>query len=122
MGRATRHVACRADRAIQVPAPADLLHADLGTTYRKMVGRLTDAFEGKALRAQAFERIRALIDNVVLKPENGKLAIRLRGDLASMLELCACQEARKATAAVTEGVLQMKMVAGTGFEPVTFRL
>ena len=61
-----------ADRAIQAPAPADLLHADLGNTYRRMVGRLTDAFEDEGLRAQAFERIRALIDTVVLKPVSSK--------------------------------------------------
>ena len=111
-----------ADRAIQAPAPADLLHADLGNTYRRMVGRLTDAFEDEGLRAQAFERIRALIDTVVLKPEDGVLAIHLRGELASMLELCVGAETQKASADRTEETLQIKMVAGTGFEPVTFRL
>ena len=70
----------------------------------------------------AIERIRSLIDTVVLKPENGVLAIYLRGEFASMLELCVCPETQKASADVTEEALQIKMVAGTGFEPVTFRL
>jgi site-specific DNA recombinase len=59
---------------------------------------------------------------VVLKPEDGNLAIDLRGQLASMLELCVGAETQKASAGVTEEVLQIKLVAGTGFEPVTFRL
>ena len=79
-------------------------------------------FPDDSLKAQAFERIRSLIDTVVLKPENGVLAIYLRGEFASMLELCVCLETQKASAGVTEEVLQIKLVAGTGFEPVTFRL
>ena len=44
------------------------------------------------------------------------------GELASMLLLCAGAETQKASTGVTEEALQIKMVAGTGFEPVTFRL
>jgi site-specific DNA recombinase len=66
--------------------------------------------------------LRALIDAVVLTPEEGGLAIDLRGELASMLSLCAGAETEKASAVATEEALQIKMVAGTGFEPVTFRL
>ena len=99
-----------------------LLHADLGQQYREKVARLTAAFEDEVLRAQAFERIRALIDAVVLTPEAGELAIDLRGDLASMLELCACGEHEKSPEAVATKAEQIKLVAGTGFEPVTFRL
>ncbi|KQN18873.1 hypothetical protein [Sphingomonas sp. Leaf30] len=90
--------------------------------YRQKVGRLTDAFEDDALRSQTFERIRSMIDTVVLKPENDVLAIHLRGELASMLELCVCPEKQKASAGVSEEALQIRLVAGTGFEPVTFRL
>ncbi|VXC96798.1 hypothetical protein SPHINGOT1_260339 [Sphingomonas sp. T1] len=39
-----------------------------------------------------------------------------------MLELCVCLETQKASAGIPSEVLQIKMVAGTGFEPVTFRL
>ena len=107
--------------AVRTPEPA-LLHVDLGHVYREKVASLTEAFEDDGLRAQAFERIRALIDAVVLTPENGELAIHMRGELASMLELCAGPETQKASAVVTEEALQIKLVAGTGFEPVTFRL
>ncbi len=44
------------------------------------------------------------------------------GELASVLELCVCGEMQNAPEGVSSGALQIKMVAGTGFEPVTFRL
>ena len=53
---------------------------------------------------------------MVLKPENGVLAIYLRGEFASMLELCVCPETQKAPAAVTEEALKVRLVAGTGFD------
>ena len=103
------------------PEPV-LLTPDLSRVYREKVEQLTAAFEDEALKAQAFERLRALIETVVLTPEEGHLAIDLRGQLASMLLLCAGAETQKASAVVTKEVLQIKVVAGTGFEPVTFRL
>ena len=103
------------------PEP-ELLTPDLGRVYREKVEQLTAAFEDDALKAQAFEQLRALIEAVVLTPEDGHLVIDLRGELASMLSLCAGTETQKASAGVTEEAMQIKMVAGTGFEPVTFRL
>ena len=105
-----------------VSPESELLTPDLSRVYREKVEQLTAAFEDEALKAQAFDRLRALIEAVVLTPENGDLAIDLRGELASMLSLCAGAETQKASAVVTEEALQVKMVAGTGFEPVTFRL
>ena len=68
---------------------ARLIPADLSRVYREKNEQLTAAFEDKALKAQAFERLRALIEAVVLTPEDGDLAIDLRGELASILSLCA---------------------------------
>jgi site-specific DNA recombinase len=90
--------------------------------YREKIEQLTKAFEDEALKAQAFERLRALIEAVVLTREDGDLAIDLRGELAAMLSLCAGAERQKASAGATEEAMQIKLVAGTGFEPVTFRL
>ena len=56
--------------------------------YREKIEQLTAAFEDEALKAQAFERLRALIEAVVLTPEDGDLTIDLRSELASMLSLC----------------------------------
>ncbi len=109
--------------AAERPEEAEsLLHPDLGRIYREKVTKLTDAYEDEALRAQVFERIRALIEAVVLTPEGGNLTIELRGELASMLELTGSEHMQNAPEAVASEALQIKMVAGTGFEPVTFRL
>jgi len=51
-------------------------------------------------KTQASERLRAFIEAVVLTPEDGDLTIDLRGELASMLELCAGVETQKAPAGV----------------------
>ncbi len=75
--------------------------------------------------AAAMELVRSLIEAIRLVPENGaSLRIELRGELAAILGLASgtnadngCREA----AAVTLSQ-QVKVVAGTGFEPVTFRL
>ena len=99
-----------------------VMQPDLADLYHSKIGALTDAFEDETLRAEAFERIRELIAGVVFVPEGDELAIHLRGELVSILELCACSDAKKPPAGLTEEALQIKLVAGVGFEPTTFRL
>ena len=50
--------------------------------------------------------------------ENGELQIEVHGDLAGILTI-ALERKKPADGA---GGSQLEMVAGTGFEPVTFRL
>jgi site-specific DNA recombinase len=71
-------------------------------------------------RSEAQEIIRSLIDAVVVTPVDGVLEAEVKGDLATMLVLAA--ETKKAPNAGAFEAEQIKMVAGTGFEPVTFRL
>ena len=52
-------------------------------------------------------------------PEGGGLRVDLRGALAGILALAADG---KNPAAVGDGLEQIKLVAGIGFEPMTFRL
>ena len=82
------------------PEPV-LLTPDLSRVYREKVEQLTAAFEDDALKAQAFERLRVFIEAAVLTREDGDLAIDLRGELASILSLCAGAETQKASAGVT---------------------
>ena len=72
------------------------------------------AFNYDALKVQAFERLRALIEAVVLPLGNADLTIWQLGELVSTLTLCASREPTKAPAGVTEEALQIKLVAGTG--------
>ena len=98
------------------------LSPELSSTYRAKVADLTAAFTDKALESEAFELLRSLIESVVLTPEDGILSVALRGELTSILALCSGSRQHNAPEASAFGALQIKMVAGTGFEPVTFRL
>ena len=65
-----------------------MLHLDLGRMYRERAGQVTAAFQDETLKAQAFERLRALKEAVVLAPDANELTIDLRGALTSMLSPC----------------------------------
>jgi hypothetical protein len=59
--------------------------------------------------ADARERVRALVEAIVLVPENGQLQIEVRGELAAILSLA--NGAKTGDAAILGQ--QVKMVAGT---------
>jgi site-specific DNA recombinase len=101
------------------PAPAPRLHPGLAEIYRQKVERLQDELNRPELRAQAAEVLRSLIDEVRLVPEAGRLEIELAGDLAGILALSA--DNKRPVTAGRDG-LQVTLVAGIGFEPMTFRL
>ena len=102
-------------------APAPLIHPALAEVYRQHVAALQDALRDPDSRDEAFEIIRSLIDEIRLVPEDGALKIELRGELAGILALAS--ESTKARGLSTSGLAeQIKMVAGRGFEPLTFRL
>jgi site-specific DNA recombinase len=102
-------------------APAPLIHPNLAEVYRQRVARLHDALRDPATRDEAFMLIRSLIDEIRLVPDNGELRIELRGELAGILALAADSKKPGGLAAVGLAE-QIKMVAGVGFEPTTFRL
>ena len=95
-------------------------HPALATIYRNKVERLEASLNEPGTGREAFELLRGLIDSIILTPAaDGKLEIELRGDLA---EILAVSQAAKTRASSKEKALQIKMVAGVGFEPTTFRL
>ena len=98
------------------------LHPRLSETYRERVGELLHGLAAPADAPHetnaARERIRALITRVRLTPDDGAThgyQIDLEGDLAGILALAAGAKAQDAQR-------QLKLVAGVGFEPTTFRL
>jgi site-specific DNA recombinase len=98
-----------------------LLHPNLAEVYRTKVADLHRALEDGDTMAEAMDLIRSLVDAIVLTPEDGKLRIDLRGELAGILALCA--DKRKPGSVSGTGLAeQVKLVAGAGFEPATFRL
>ncbi|MEQ8694527.1 MAG: recombinase family protein [Gammaproteobacteria bacterium] len=97
-----------------------LLHPNLAEVYRAKVADLHTSMNADDTKNKAFELIRSLVDKIVLTPKDGELSIDLHGELAGILSLCS--EKQKTASQVTSGLEQVKMVAGVGFEPTTFRL
>ncbi|WP_091136393.1 recombinase family protein [Microvirga guangxiensis] len=114
------------------------VHPNLAAVYRRKVEELETLLDETEHKDEAMELIRSLIDKIVLTPkEEGGLDAVLHGDLARILALCSAgaEEAKPVLAVRVAGSRQAKtlegeairgfslsVVAGTGFEPVTFRL
>jgi len=98
-------------------APAPMIHPNLAEVYRQRVASLQDALHAPSSRDEAFDAIRSLIDEIRLVPDAGALRIEIKGELASILELCqeAHNKNKKPGSLSTTGLAeQIKMVAGKG--------
>ncbi len=96
--------------------PAPLLHPNLADIYRSRLDQLAVALEADE-DGEARDLIRSLVESVHLHEEAAGFRIEVRGELANILGLAA-ESPRKAEVLHQ----QIKMVAGVGFEPTTFRL
>src|SRR3984885_1935391 len=95
---------------------------NLADVYRQRVAELTRVLEADNA-AEAPELVRSLVETITLVPEGGVLRIEVRGELAAILRIAeGAERARNAGRDADALAVQIKMVAGTGFEPVTFRL
>ena len=101
--------------------PAPMLHPSMADMYRLKVSTLASALACEDTRAEAAEVLRSLVTAIELTPEDGKLSLTLRGDLAGILSVAADKQ-KPGTPQGVAGPSQLSLVAGTGFEPVTFRL
>ena len=102
-----------------------LLHPNMAHYYRDQIAQLREALADERAQAGAADIIRKLVDKVVLTPvadEDGRksLTIDLQGHLAGILSLAT--KAKRPLGESGLPVTYTKLVAGTGFEPVTFRL
>ena len=73
------------ERLAQAQEPPPLLHPNMAEVWRQRIAHLHGSLQDAATKAQAFASLRGLIDRVTLVPEDGRLAIELRGDLAAVL-------------------------------------
>ena len=92
------------------------LHPNLAEVYRQKVMNLAEALNDSHTRLEAAECLRELIEEIRLVPENGKLRVELYGELAALINLASEHPRSKGTG------VQVTLVAGRGFEPLTFRL
>ncbi len=102
------------------------LHGNLAEVYRAKVARLREAFLADG-GTETLEAARALIDRVEVHPpaEPGvKPRLELLGELSMMLRLAsgAQQKGPELNGLGPDVMSSIKGDAGTGFEPVTFRL
>ena len=102
---------------LDAPEMPELRHPRMADVYREKVGSLSRALESEESRAGAVEAIRALIDTILLEPDGDQLKITLKGDLAGMLSAATHSKRSPDTGDI---LVQIKPVAGAGFEPVTF--
>ena len=110
---------------------APRLHPNLAEVYRDKILRLRNALSNPVGGVEVLEGARALIERVEVYPpaEAGAAPrIELVGHLTSMLRLAGVFGAgnAKSPSGVPGGLgvllSSVKVDAGTGFEPVTFRL
>ena len=105
--------------------PVPLLHPNMAELFRTRISALCESLASDEGKSEAVEVLRTLVDEVQLVPEGTELTIVLRGDLAAILTFASN---RKRPDLLSEAGLlgdllsPVSVVAGTGFEPVTFRL
>ena len=93
------------------------LHPGLSDVYRQKVANLTDALNTDDTRTQASDLIRELVSEIRLVPQDDNYEIELVGELAAIMDLSERRQAQGGGQGAA-----IKMVAGVGFEPTTFRL
>ena len=101
--------------------PGPLLHPEMAGYYRRQVHSLHEVlhYGPDVERLRATEILRSLISAIVLTPYKAGMEIDVQGDLAGILTIATNA---KSPAVLRAGLSQVELVAGTGFEPVTFRL
>ena len=115
----------KADVVARLAAPEEpkpLIHPNLAEVYRRKVAALNEALEDDATRDEAMDLIRSLIERITLTPEEAGLRIDLKGELAGILALCDAGKKKPGADSGAGPMEKIKMVAGRGFEPLTFRL
>jgi site-specific DNA recombinase len=101
------------------PPPSVRLHANLAQLYRRQVEHLHEALDDPTLRDEALGILRGLVERVVRYPTDDGLQVEIVGEIVKMVELGL--DAKRA-ALPAEAACSVKVVAGAGFEPATFRL
>src|SRR5216684_1256415 len=105
--------------------PPPLLHPNMAEIYRQRISALYERLQSDDGRTEAAEVFRTLVDRVTLLPNEHKLGIVLRGDLAAILSFAAGEKKPDLLSEAglpSDSVSPGSVVAGIGFEPMSFRL
>ena len=111
-------------RLSEAPPSTVRLHPRLAEVYAEKVQQLEQALNDPAIKVEAAEVLRSLIDRIELRPrDKGQgTAATLHGDLAHILALCDNSGRKQKLPKARASGSQLSVVAGAGFEPTTFRL
>ena len=113
-------IATSSEAEISIPHPA------IAEAYRRKVAELEVVLAGDGdIARQALGVVRGLVDSVTIVPDtaapNG-VWLEIAGDLGQLLGFSERGQAKALAAGGAAGAVQLSVDAGTGFEPVTFRL
>ena len=104
------------------PKPIVHLHPALPDLYKRKVADLSAALNEHGAGTEVVAIIRSLIDRVMLTPMDGVLNAELFGDLATLVRFAEASEPPQHNAGSAGEPALLSVVAGIGFEPMTFRL
>ena len=101
------------------PATLDVPASDLVQRYKAKVADLRTALNDPGIRTEAATQLRGLISGINIQPAPSGVELELSGEIARLVGFATNENARPGYAGTGGSV---SVVAGTGFEPVTFRL
>ncbi|MBN9023310.1 MAG: zinc ribbon domain-containing protein [Rhizobiales bacterium] len=106
------------------PPPIVRIHPRVADVYAEKVAKLEVALNDPTIHDQAGNMLRSLISEITLHPKEneGGVDAVLHGDLATILAFCDAGEHKSKLPGALAPGSSLSVVAGTGFEPVTFRL
>ena len=107
------------ERKLEAPAPSAVrFHPKLAELYRRKVTELSEALNDDAIRVPALDLLRSLIDRVVVHHDAGRKGVTLEVEGALSAMIAQAQPGGLGDVDPSS----VKLVAGVGFEPTTFRL
>ena len=125
---AEREALQKAEEAVET-APAVVVHPNLAKLYRRRVTDLEKLLADPELGSEAMDLIRSVITEITVVPREDATGVHLElaGDLARILHLCSTSSVMQNAQAVAGSgrfgmSYEVSVVAGRGFEPLTFRL
>lgn len=100
-----------------------LVYPSMARLYEAKVEALYETLDREQDRTEAVEIIRSLVESITITPKDDRLEIHLIGDLAGILRLASeDRQTKKPPFGGGFEDMQLKLVAGAGLDPATFRL
>ena len=109
------------------PPPAPVLHPNLAGLYRRNVENLHASLDRADSRTEAAEILRGLVESIRVRNLDDGIEIELVGEITNMIKTAQIADLKGKAASEEAAPLKnyrssVKVVAGVGFEPTTFRL